>query len=63
MTCSYDDLDQALTRKLQLGPSGPKWESKRSEHACISMAKCSWGFCGGRGGALSPLPPAGFLGG
>ena len=34
--------NRALTRKLQLGPSGPIWESKPSEHACISISKCNW---------------------
>ena len=33
---------RALTRKLQLGLSGPNWESERSEHACVSAPKCSW---------------------
>ena len=46
-------FSRALTRKLQLGPSGPNWESERSEHA-RSVPKCNWG---GLGGTLSPPFP------
>ena len=50
--------DEALTRKLQLGPSGPNWESEHSKHVV-------WGS-GGSGDVLNPPPPlpaVGFLGG
>ena len=50
VTCFIDPL-MVLTRKLQLGPSGPNWESKRTEHARVSAPKCNWGVSG-EGGAL-----------
>ena len=34
----------ALTRKLQLGLSGPNWESECSKHAQVSAPNWSWGF-------------------
>ena len=46
---------RALSRKLELKPSVPNWESERSEHACVSTPKCSWGVW--RKGTLSPPPP------
>ena len=52
-------FSRALTRKLQLGPSGPNWESERSEHA-RSAPKCNWGGSGGH--SEPPFPPEGFLG-
>ena len=49
---------RVLTRKWQLGLSGPNWKSEHSEHACVSKPKCSWGFWGGGGGGtLSPPSP------
>ena len=42
---------RALTRKLQLGLSGPNWENGHREHVRISMPKGSWGVWVG---ALSP---------
>ena len=38
--------DRVLTRKLQLGPSGPNWERECSRHARVSTSKCSWGVQG-----------------
>ena len=40
--------NRVLTRKLQLGPSGPNWESKH-QHTQMEL--------GGLGGALRPCPP------
>ena len=58
-TCFIDPL-MVLTRKLQLGPSGPNWESERSEHAHVSAPKCSWGVWGG-GYSEPSFPLAGLL--
>ena len=47
---------QGVNQKITIGPSGPNWESKRSEHARVSAPKCSWGS-GGVGGRSEFWPP------
>ena len=38
----WQTVFRALTRKLQLGPPGPNWESEHSKHAGVSASKYSW---------------------
>ena len=40
---------KVLTRKLQLGLSGPNWESEGGKHVCVSTSKCGWGVWWGGG--------------
>ena len=52
--------NRALTRKLQLGPSGPNWECECSEEVHVSAPKWSWRVWG----CSEPPPlPGGVLGG
>ena len=58
------NVDRALTRKLQLGPSGPNWECECSKDVRVSAPKWSWGVWGcsepppqGGGGVLGDRAP------
>ena len=55
--CKFSN-NRVLTRKLQLGLSGPNWESECNDPARVSMPKWSLGVLGG---ALSP-PSRGLRG-